>query len=106
LLFGDNYSEAGSYCKKLVEETNLTYIHPFDDDLVIAGQGTVADEILRQSAGKRVDYIFVPVGGGGLIAGIATYFKALSPDVKIIGVEPVDSAAMYKSIKARRNHIA
>jgi threonine dehydratase len=79
----------------------MTYIHPFDDDLVIAGQGTVADEILRQSAGK-VDYIFVPIGGGGLIAGIATYFKALSPDVKIIGVEPIDSAAMYKSIQENK----
>jgi threonine dehydratase len=98
ILQGDNYSEAATYCKKIIKEREMTYIHPFDDDLVIAGQGTVADEILRQSAGN-IDYIFVPVGGGGLIAGIATYFKALAPNVKIIGVEPIDSAAMYESIK-------
>jgi threonine dehydratase len=77
----------------------MTYIHPFDDELVIAGQGTVADELLRQSAGK-LDAVFVPVGGGGLVAGIACYLKALCPEVKVIGVEPVDSDAMYQSLKA------
>ncbi len=99
ILFGDNYSEAAERCQDLVEETGMTYIHPFDDELVIAGQGTVADELLRQSAGK-MDAVFVPVGGGGLIAGIACYLKALCPEIKVIGVEPVDSDAMYQSLKA------
>ena len=99
ILHGDNYSEAAERCQQVIAETGMTYIHPFDDELVIAGQGTVADELLRQSAGK-IDAVFVPVGGGGLIAGVATYFKALCPNVKIIGVEPIDSDAMYRSLKA------
>jgi threonine dehydratase len=99
VLHGDNYSEAAERCQKIQHETGMTYIHPFDDKLVIAGQGTVADELLRQSAGK-LDVVFVPVGGGGLIAGISAYFKALSPNVKVIGVEPVDSDAMYRSLQA------
>ena len=97
ILHGDNYSEAASHCNKLHESTGMTYIHPFDDQLVIAGQGTIADEILRQSSG-RINAVFVPVGGGGLISGIAAYFKALTPAIKIIGVEPVDSDAMYQSL--------
>lgn len=101
VLHGDNYSEAAEHCQSLQEQTGFSYIHPFDDPLVIAGQGTVADELLRQSAGK-IDAIFVPVGGGGLIAGIATYFKALAPHVRIIGVEPLDSDAMYQSLQARK----
>lgn len=99
ILHGDNYSEAAERCQQLILETGMTYIHPFDDALVIAGQGTVADELLRQSAGK-MDVVFVPIGGGGLIAGIATYLKALCPEVKIIGVEPYDSDAMYRSLEA------
>jgi len=99
VLHGDNYSEAAERCQKLLEETGMTYIHPFDDALVIAGQATVADELLRQSAGK-IDAVFVPIGGGGLISGMAAYFKALAPEIKIIGVEPVDSDAMYQSLKA------
>jgi len=98
ILHGDNYSEAAERCQKLIAETGMTYIHPFDDELVIAGQGTVADELLRQSAGK-MDAVFVPVGGGGLIAGMASYLKALCPEVKVIGVEPVDSDAMYQSLQ-------
>ena len=74
---------------------------PFDDPDVIAGQGTVAVEILRQSRGE-VDAIFVPVGGGGLIAGIAVYAKYLNPRLKIIGVEPVDAAAMHDSLQAKK----
>lgn len=101
VLHGDNYSEAADHCALLQQQTALTYIHPFDDDMIIAGQGTVADELLRQSAGK-LDAIFVPVGGGGLIAGIATYFKALAPQIRIIGVEPLDSDAMYQSLQADR----
>jgi len=101
LLYGDNYSEAADYCQQVQAERDMTFIHPFDDELVIAGQGTVADEILRQSSGK-VDAVFVPVGGGGLIAGIAAYFKALRPDVRIIGVEPVESDAMARSLEEGR----
>ena len=101
VLHGDNYSEAAERCKQLALETGMTYIHPFDDELVIAGQGTVADELLRQSAGK-IDAVFVPVGGGGLIAGIASYLKALCPEIKIIGVEPCDSDAMYQSLAANK----
>lgn len=76
----------------------MSFIHPFDDELVIAGQGTIADELLRQSAG-RMDAVFVPVGGGGLIAGVGAYLKDLCPDIKVIGVEPVDSDAMARSLE-------
>jgi threonine dehydratase len=104
ILFGDSYSEAAEHCTRLVEETGMVFIHPFDDELVIAGQGTVADELLRQSAG-RLDAVFVPVGGGGLIAGIGGYLKALRPDVLVIGVEPKDSDAMARSLEAGRRVI-
>lgn len=95
-LEGDSYSEAADYCKKRVQQTGRTFIHPFDDPLVIAGQGTVGREILEQQ--PDVTHIFVPVGGGGLIAGIASYVKAVRPDVKIIGVEPEDSNVMQLSV--------
>lgn len=101
VLHGDNYSEAAERCDEILQKTGMTYIHPFDDKLVIAGQGTVADELLRQSAGK-LDAVFVPVGGGGLLAGIAAYLKALAPEIKVIGVEPVDSDAMYQSLQANK----
>lgn len=105
VLHGDNYSEAAEHCERLVAETGMAFIHPFDDELVIAGQGTVADELLRQSAGK-LHAVFIPVGGGGLIAGMAAYFKALRPDVRIIGVEPQDADAMARSLEAgRRVHL-
>lgn len=97
-LAGDSYSDAAEHCKKRVIETGRTYIHPFDDPLVIAGQGTVGREIVEQL--PSVTHIFVPVGGGGLIAGIAQYVKALKPEVKIIGVEPEDSNIMQASLKA------
>mgnify|MGYP001274479207 FL=1 len=99
ILHGDNYSEAAERCDELIVETGMTFIHPFDDELVIAGQGTVADELLRQSSGK-MDVVFVPVGGGGLIAGMAAYLKQLCPEVRIVGVEPVDSDAMARSLEA------
>lgn len=99
ILHGNNYSEAADHVKQLIEETGMTFIHPFDDELVIAGQGTVADEILRQNPG-RLDAVFIPVGGGGLISGMAAYIKTLRPEVKIIGVEPVDSDAMARSLEA------
>ncbi len=96
-LAGDSYSDAADYCKQRVEETGRTYIHPFDDPLVIAGQGTIGMEILEQL--PNVTHIFIPVGGGGLLAGIATYVKALKPDIKIISVEPADSNAMQVSVE-------
>lgn len=98
-LHGDNYSEAAELCDRLIAESGRTYIHPFDDELVIAGQGTVADELLRQTSGE-MDAIFVPVGGGGLLSGVAAFIKALSPGTKVIGVEPEESSAMHRSLQA------
>ena len=99
VLFGDSYSEAAEHCADLVSQSGMVFIPPFDDELVIAGQGTVADELLRQSAG-RIDAVFVPVGGGGLLAGVAAFIKELCPHIKVIGVEPVDSDAMAQSLAA------
>jgi threonine dehydratase len=101
VLFGDNYSEAVEHCALLVAQSGMIFIPPFDDELVIAGQGTVANELLRQSAGN-MDAVFIPVGGGGLLAGMAVFLKALCPEVKVIGVEPVDSDAMAQSLDAGR----
>ncbi|THB71688.1 MAG: threonine ammonia-lyase, biosynthetic [Desulfobulbaceae bacterium] len=99
ILHGDSYSEAAEHARVVAREQGRVFIHPFDDELVIAGQGTVGDEIIRQNPGA-LDAIFVPVGGGGLIAGIGAYVKELRPEVKIIGVEPVDSPTMLKSLEA------
>ena len=99
VLSGDSYADAKAHCDTLVAETGMTFIHPFDDPLVIAGQGTIGAEILRHSQ-DRLSAVFVPVGGGGLIAGIAGYIKALRPDVKVIGVEPFEADAMYRSLAA------
>ncbi|MGH1462311.1 MAG: threonine ammonia-lyase, biosynthetic [Neptuniibacter sp.] len=99
VLHGDAYDEASIYAKKLVEEKGMTYVHPFDDPDVIAGQGTVAMEILRQESGP-IDAIFVPVGGGGLVAGIAAYVKYLRPETKVIGVESEDSACLHAAMAA------
>ena len=101
VLSGDNYTEAKHHCDELAAASGRTFVHPFDDELVIAGQGTVGHEILRHKLGD-VDAIFVPVGGGGLIAGIASYVKALRPAVEIIGVEPFEADAMYQSLEAGR----
>jgi len=98
VLYGDSYSDASIHATRLCEETGKVFIHPYDDPLVIAGQGTIAEEMLRQTPAD-LDAVFVPIGGGGLIAGMALYLKQHSPDTKIIGVEPVDSAAMHDSIK-------
>jgi len=95
-LAGDSYSEAADYCKVRTKETKRTFIHPFDDPLVIAGQGTIGREIIEQL--PTATHIFVPIGGGGLIAGVASYVKTLRPDIKVIGVEPQDSSAMQTSI--------
>lgn len=99
VLAGDHYSEAQQHCDRLAEEMGLTFVHPFDDPLVIAGQGTIADEIVRQHP-RDLAAIFVPIGGGGLIAGIGAYVKSVMPEVQIIGVEPVDSDAMNRALKA------
>src|SRR3954451_2100368 len=101
VLHGDDYDSAYEHAQSIVRERNLAFVHPFDDPDVIAGQGTIAVEILRQSRGE-VDAIFVPVGGGGLISGIAVYAKYLNPKIKIIGVEPVDAAAMHDSLRANK----
>jgi len=101
VLYGDSYHEASLHAKVLARKGGLTFVHPYDDPLVIAGQGTIGMEILRQHAGP-IDAIFVPVGGGGLIAGIAAYVKRVSPRTRIVGVEPVDSNAMQASLKAGR----
>lgn len=93
VLQGDSFDEAFTYSQKLVEEKGMTYVHPYDDPEVIAGQGTIAMEILRQLSGP-VDAIFVPVGGGGLAAGIAAYVKALRPEIKVIAVESTESACL------------
>jgi threonine dehydratase len=99
VLYGDTYDDAYAYARQLEAEKGLTFIHPFDDPYVIAGQGTIGMEILRQCQ-QPIHAIFVAIGGGGLISGIAAYVKRLRPEIKIIGVEPVDADAMYQSLKA------
>lgn len=99
ILHGESYTDAYNHALTLEKEQNLTFVHPFDDPDVIAGQGTIGMEILRQHAGP-IHAIFVPIGGGGLLAGIAAYVKQVRPDIKIIGVHTFDSDAMGKSLKA------
>jgi threonine dehydratase len=101
VLHGDVFDAAYEHAQKLSAERQLVFVHPFDDPDVIAGQGTVGMEILRQAPGE-IDAIFVAVGGGGLIGGIAAYVKSLYPRIRVIGVEPEDSAAMYESLRAGR----
>ena len=100
-LVGNNFDESKEAALLLSEKTNTTFIPPFDDDLIIAGQATVAKEILDQ-ANFPIDYIIVPIGGGGLIAGVISYIKIKSPKTKIIGVEPEAAAAMKHSINQDR----
>jgi threonine dehydratase len=100
-LRGDSYHEAYLHARKLAKKQRMTFVHPYDDPLVIAGQGTIGLEILRQHP-HPIDAIFVPVGGGGLISGIAAYVKRIAPRTKVIGVEPVDSNAMQQSLKLGR----
>ena len=99
VLHGDSYDAAYAHAKILEQKQQLTFVHPYDDPDVIAGQGTIGMELLRQHA-EPIAAIFVPVGGGGLIAGIAAYVKRLRPEIKIIGVEPGDADALYQSLKA------
>lgn len=98
VLHGDTYDDAYGYARQLEIEKGMTFIHPFDDPHVIAGQGTIGMEILRQYQ-KPIHAIFVAIGGGGLISGIAAYVKRLRPEIKIIGVEPVDADAMRQSLQ-------
>jgi len=99
VLHGDAYDDAYAHARQLEARESLVFIHPFDDPDVIAGQGTIGREILQQAA-QPVDAIFVPIGGGGLIAGIAAYVKSIDPTIRIIGVEPEDSAGMQASLAA------
>lgn len=103
-LFGDSYDEAYEHAMNLAEEQKLSFVHPYDDPEVIAGQGTIGMEILRQHTGD-IHAIFIPVGGGGLIAGVATYVKFVRPDIKIIGVEPDDADCLNRALKAKRRVI-
>jgi len=99
VLHGESYTDAYNHALALEKEQKLTFVHPFDDPDVIAGQGTIGMEILRQHSGP-IHAIFVPIGGGGIIAGIAAYVKQIRPDIKIIGVQSLDSDAMARSVKA------
>ncbi len=98
VLFGDSFDAASQYCRQLAEEHGYTLIPPFDDPDVIAGQGTIGKELLQQNV--HLDKIFVPVGGGGLAAGIAVYIKQLLPNIKVIGVEPEDAACLKAALEA------
>jgi threonine dehydratase len=99
VLHGESYSDAALHAKELERKRGMTFVHPFDDPDVIAGQGTVAMEILRQHSGP-IDAVFVAIGGGGLISGVAAYSKAVRPEIKVIGVQMSDSDAMARSVKA------
>lgn len=98
-LFGNNYDEAAAEAARLQEEEGMCMIHPFDDPHVIAGQGTIGMEILKQSVSRPPEAIFVCCGGGGMLAGIAAYVKRVQPNIKVIGVESADAAGMTTSIK-------
>ncbi|WP_372775463.1 threonine ammonia-lyase [Mangrovibacterium sp.] len=98
VLHGDTYDQASAEAWKDCEENGKTYIHPFDDPLIIEGQATVALEIIQDST-CQIDYLFIPIGGGGLIAGAGSYFKQVSPNTKIIGVEPAGAPSMSESLK-------
>ncbi len=97
-LVGDTYDDCAAAAKKFTAEKGMTFIPPFDNQYVIEGQGTVAMEILNEQA--AIDYLFVPVGGGGLCAGVGTYFKAFSPNTQIIGLEPEGAPSMVKALQA------
>ncbi|MGB0620432.1 MAG: threonine ammonia-lyase, biosynthetic [Myxococcota bacterium] len=99
ILEGDGYDDAAALARRLSDEGGRTFVHPYDDLDVIAGQGTIAMEILRQHRG-HLDAIFVPVGGGGLVAGIVAYVKRISPETKVIGVEPEDAACLAAALAA------
>ncbi|MBT4923487.1 MAG: threonine ammonia-lyase, biosynthetic [Candidatus Thioglobus sp.] len=97
VLHGDVYDDAYQYAKQLEKDQDLVFIHPYDDIEVMAGQATIAKELLQQL--PNMDKVFIPVGGGGLIAGMATYIKHYAPNIKVIGVEPEDSPTLYQALK-------
>lgn len=99
VLHGESYNDAYDHSLALEKKHKLTFIHPFDDPAVIAGQGTIAMEILSQHQGP-IDAVFVAIGGGGLIAGVGAYIKSVRPDIKVIGVQTIDSDAMKRSLSA------
>ncbi len=101
VLMGDSYSDAFKHATVLEKKMGMTFVHPFDDPDVIAGQGTIAMEMLRQHQG-RLDAVFVAIGGGGLISGVANYIKAVRPEIKVIGVQMNDSDAMIQSVSAKK----
>jgi len=101
VLFGDTYDEAHQHSLQLAQQQNLTYVHPYDDEDVIAGQGTIAKEILQQYP-ENIDAIFIAIGGGGLVAGMASYIKHYRPEIKIIGVEPQDAPTMHAALQANQ----
>lgn len=101
-LVGDTYDDAFQAAQAFCTTQNSTFVHPFDDDQVVAGQATLALEIIAQSE-EPIDYMFVPIGGGGLISGILHVFKTLSPNTKIIGIEPKGAPAMYNSLQEGKN---
>ncbi|AMO23443.1 threonine ammonia-lyase, biosynthetic [Ramlibacter solisilvae] len=101
VLHGDSYSDAYDHAVELEKQQALTFVHPFDDPDVIAGQGTIAMEILRQHQGP-LDAVFVAIGGGGLISGVASYIKSVRPEVKVVGVQMTDSDAMLRSVAANK----
>ena len=101
VLHGDSYSDAALHANELAQQQGLSFVHPFDDPDVIAGQGTIGMEILRQETGP-IHAIFAAIGGGGLVSGVAAYVKQVRPDIKVIGVQTTDSDAMYQSIQAKQ----
>jgi threonine dehydratase len=104
VLHGDSFDEASSHAQMLQEKHGYVFIHPFDDPAVIAGQGTVAMELLRQHPGP-LDAVFICVGGGGLLSGMAVYIKRLRPEIKVIGVEPEDAPSMYEALRQNKRVI-
>ncbi|MBT5953597.1 threonine ammonia-lyase, biosynthetic [bacterium] len=104
ILHGDSYDESFEFASKYAKTKNITFIHPYDDEEVIAGQGTIGMEIMRQKK-EKIDAVFIPIGGGGLIAGVSAYLKFVDPSIKIIGVEPEDSPALYNSLKSGKREI-
>lgn len=101
VLHGDTFDEAHSHARQLEKEKGYTFVHPYDDPDVIAGQGTIAMEILRQHP-DTIDAVFIPVGGGGIVAGMAAYIKYLRPDIRVIGVEPEDAACLKAALAAKK----
>lgn len=99
VLEGDSFQESEAHARNLAEEKGFSFVHPYDDEEVIAGQGTIGKEILDQLS--DIDAIFVPIGGGGIAAGIGAYVKSVNPSIKIIGVEPIEAASMHDSLIAK-----